>query len=234
MRVPIAAMLCLLVASCQARAQTRPASNPPPSGFVFNDQRILGLIPNYQAVSDPNAKVAPLTVKQKWALAARETFDPFNIASAGFGAAFSQSADDVPNYGRGPAAFAKRFGAAVGDFGSQNFFSAGLFASLLHQDPRYFRRGPRAGILSRVGYAVSRVVIARQDSGRTAFNYSGIFGMSLGIAASNLYYPANSINGSVVASRFGTSMMGGAIGNLLSEFWPDLRQRFFHHKHPLG
>src|SRR5579885_3382349 len=98
----------------------------------------------------------------------------------------------------------------------------------------HFRRGPRAGILSRVGYAVSRVVIARQDSGRTAFNYSGIFGMSLGIAASNLYYPANSINGSVVASRFGTSMMGGAIGNLLSEFWPDLRQGFFHHKHPLG
>ena len=56
---------------------------------------------------------------------------------------------------------------------------------------------------------------------------SGIGGMMMGIAASNLYYPAASVSGSVMAGRISTSMMGGAIGNLMSEFWPDLQQKFF-------
>ena len=67
--------------------------------------------------------------------------------------------------GRAESTFARRFGAAFGDFGSQNFFSAGLLATVLHQDPRYYRKGPVTGIAKRVVYSVSRLVIARQDSG---------------------------------------------------------------------
>ena len=58
-----------------------------------------------------------------------------------------------------------------------------------------------------------------------AFNASGVFGMGLGIAASNLYYPSSSRTGSEMASRIGTSFSGGMMGNLLSEFWPDIRIR---------
>jgi hypothetical protein len=29
--------------------------------------------------------------------------------------------------------------------------------------------------------------------------------------------------------RVWTSLMGGAVGNLMSEFWPDLQQKFFPH-----
>jgi hypothetical protein len=31
-------------------------------------------------------------------------------------------------------------------------------------------------------------------------------------------------------SRVGTSLFGGLTGNLLSEFWPDLQNRFFKRK----
>ena len=197
---------------------------------VFNQERILGLMPDYQTVRDPRRPVAPLSVKQKWILAEKETLDPFNIATAFLTAAESQHGNETPKYGEGWSNYGKRVAAAQLDFATQNFFSAGVMASVLHQDPRYYRRGPEHKLLPRVFYSISRLVIARQDSGRDAFNASGIGGMALGIVASNLYYPAASRNGSVMASRVGTSMLGGVTGNLMSEFWPDLQQKFFHRR----
>jgi hypothetical protein len=99
----------------------------------------------------------------------------------------------------------------------------------LHQDPRYFRRGPQSKIVPRIFYSITRLVVAQQDAGGTAFNASGIGGMALGIVASNAYYPSASRTGTIMASRVTTSLMGGAVGNLMSEFWPDLQEKFFHH-----
>jgi hypothetical protein len=69
------------------------------------------------------------------------------------------------------------------------------------------------------------------DSGKPSFNASGIFGMVLGIAASNAYYPSASVRGEVMAARLSTSLTGGVIGNLMSEFWPDIQKKFFAKKH---
>jgi hypothetical protein len=193
-------------------------------------ERIMGVIPDFQTVRDPNAAFVPLTPKQKWSLAFRENVDPFNVASAAMAAAFSQVGNQTPKYGEGSPAYAKRFGAALGDFGTQNIFSAGLLANLLHQDPRYYRKGPGTGVLQRAVYSVSRIVIARQDSGAAAFNASGVFGTAMGIAASNLYYPAGSRCATVMLGRLRSSFTGGMMGNLMSEFWPDLQKKFLHHK----
>jgi hypothetical protein len=197
-----------------------------------SDQRILGVIPNYQTVSDPAAPFVPLTAKEKWKLAVRESYDPFTAGSAFLAAAFSQRANDHPKYGYGNQAFAQRFGAAMGDFTTQNIFSAAVLASILHQDPRYYRKGPSKSILSRTGYSLSRMVVTKQDSGRLGFNFSGLLGMGLGIAASNIYYPAGSRNVAVMSARIGTSLNGGVIGNLLAEFWPDIRMRVLPHVNP--
>ena len=116
----------------------------------------------------------------------------------------------------------------------KTFSRTPLWHRLLHEDPRYFRRGPEFGVWHRVGYALSRVVVTRTDAGNPTFNYAGILGMSMGIALSNAYYPDRSVNGSEVASRFGSSLVASSLGNLLPEFWPDVRQKFFHRKprHP--
>jgi hypothetical protein len=188
-------------------------------------ERILGVIPNFQTISDPNTPFVPLTVKGKWKLFVRESFDPFTGASALLGAAFSQRGNNDPKYGNGGRAYAQRVGAAVADFTTQSFFSDAILASVLHQDPRYYRKGPQKSILYRTGYSLSRLALTRQDSGKTAFNYSGVFGMGIGIATSNLYYPRESRTTRVMESRIGTSFMGGALGNLLAEFWPDIRTR---------
>jgi hypothetical protein len=213
-------------------AQTPPApplAAAPASGDTSND-RILGVIPNFLTVEDPRQAVAPLTVKQKFGLFAKETFDPYTVAGSAAGAALSQIDNDDPKYGHGAGPYAQRFGAAVADVTTQNFFSDAVLASLLHEDPRYFRRGPEFGVWYRVGYALSRVVITRTDAGKQRFNFSGIGGMSMGIALSNAYYPDRSVNGEEVATRFGTSLIASALGNLLPEFWPDVHQKFFHRK----
>jgi hypothetical protein len=201
------------------------AQTPDTSGSKRADERILGVIPNFQAVSNPNAPYKPLTVKEKLNLFAKSSFDPFTAASAFIGSGFSQAGNDDPKYGNGSSAYAKRFGAAITDYTTQNLFSGFVLASLLHEDPRYFRKGPQKGILARTGYALSMTVVTKWDSGKWGPNLSGVGGMGMGIAFSDLYYPRSSVNGSVIWSRVGTSMMGSAIGNMMSEFWPDIRTR---------
>jgi hypothetical protein len=204
--------------------------SPAPAAAPLNSERIMGVIPDFQTVRDPSAAFVPLTPKQKWSLAFRENIDPFNIASAAMAAGFSQIGNQTPKYGEGGRAYGKRLGAALADFGTQNVFSAGLLANLLHQDPRYYRKGPGTGVVKRVIYSASRIVITRQDTGAAAFNASGIFGTMMGIGASNLYYPAGSRCAEVMLGRLNTSFTGGIMGNLMSEFWPDLQKKFFHHK----
>src|SRR5271169_6193541 len=176
-----------LVAQSQAPARVGATDDSP------NLDRILGVIPNYLTVEDSTKRVAPLTVKQKFRLFAKETFDPFTAGAAVAGAALSQVGNHDPKYGEGAGPYGERFGAAVADITTQNFFSDAVLASLLHEDPRYFRRGPEFGVWYRVGYALSRVVVTRTDGGKNRFNYSGVLGMSVGIALSNAYYPDSSV-----------------------------------------
>jgi hypothetical protein len=207
-----------------------PPSPAPPAALPGFDNRIFGVIPNYLTVEDSRKDVAPLSVKQKFELFAKETVDPFTFAASAAGAALSQIDNDNPKYGHGAGPYAERFGAAMGDVTTQNFFSDAVLASVLGEDPRYFRRGPEFGVWYRLGYALSRVVVTRTDRGTGTFNYSGIIGMGLGIALSNAYYPDSSVSGGEVASRFGTSLAASALSNILPEFWPDIHQKFFQRK----
>lgn len=187
-------------------------------------------MPDYQTVRDPKAIVAPMTVRQKWELFCKESVDPFTAAGALVGATISHISNGIPQYGHDKEAFAERFGAAMADVTTQNFFSDALLASLLHEDPRYFRQGPERNILYRVGYALSRLVVTRNDSGRNRFNFSEVLGMAMGIALSNAYYPDRDVTGSVVRGRFVSSVTGGAVSNLLPEFWPDIHDKLFRRK----
>lgn len=225
-----ATLLVLLIFGTRLVAQTQAPAPLEASDDSPNLDRILGVIPNYLTVEDSAKRVVPLTVKQKFRLFAKETFDPFTAGAAGAGAALSQVGNHDPKYGEGAGPYGERFGAAVADITTQNFFSDAVLASAFHEDPRYFRRGPEFGIWNRVGYALSRAVITRTDAGNETFNYSGVLGMGMGIALSNAYYPASSVNGGEVARRFESSLLATALSNLLPEFWPDIHEKFLHRR----
>jgi hypothetical protein len=197
----------------------------------ISTDRIMGVIPNFSTVSDPTTTPPPLTVRQKFNLFVRETIDPFTFVSAAMGAGMSQIDNDTPKYGVGMVPYSQRFGAAMADMATQNFFSDAVLASILHEDPRYYRMGPSHSIARRVAYSVSRLVIIRKDSGKATFNFAGVGGMALGIALSNTYYPGKSVTGSVNEGRFISSSTGFALGNLLPEFWPDFQQKLAHFRH---
>jgi hypothetical protein len=197
----------------------------------ISNERILGVIPNFQTVDDPATPYVPLRVRDKWLLFVKESVDPYAFATAAAGAGLSQIDNDNPKYGVGGKSYLQRFGAAQADLTTQNFFSDAVLASLFREDPRYFRRGPDFSVMSRIGYAMSRIVITRRDSGHDSFNFSGIVGMGMGIALSDAYYPRQSVGGGELESRLMTSLSAAALGNLLPEFWPDVREKLNHLRH---
>ena len=201
-----------------------------PSDPISND-RILGVIPNFQTVSDPNQVVSRLTPHQKFTLFVKETVDPFTFVSAAMGAGLSQAGDDTPKYGVGMVPYSERFAAAFADMATQNFFSDAVLASAFHEDPRYYRMGPAHSVPRRVLYSMSRFVITKKDSGQPTFNFSGLGGMAMGIGLSNAYYPSKSVSGSVTEARFISSITGFALGNLLPEFWPDVKEKLAKWRH---
>jgi hypothetical protein len=184
-------------------------------------KRILWIIPNFMTANDQPENSGPLTTKQKYSIAWHQFVDP----SAHFGnllqASISQAADGIPHYGQGWGAFGERFLAMEGDQFTGSFLIYGVLPQLLRQDPRYFRKGVGSP-LSRIGYAASRVLIARRDNGGAVFNASQIFGQ-LGQAGISLtYYPQQDrdVRGLFVGWAVN---QGYNIGwNQLKEFSPDL------------
>ena len=228
--LPVLFFLALSVGAQTPGNSADPIETVRPASPI-SDDRILGVIPNFQTVSDPTKAYVPLRVRDKWTLFVKESVDPYTFASAAFGAALSQIGNDDPKYGRGVKPYLQRFGAAQADMTTQNFFADAVLASLFHEDPRYFRKGPGSPVVKRIAYAMSRIAISRRDSGKNGFNFSGLMGMGLGIALSNAYYPPVSVSGGEMESRIVTSLTGSALGNLLPEFWPDVRAMLARRKH---
>ncbi len=102
--------------------------------------------------------------------------------------------------------------------------SEAIFPALLHQDPRYFRRGIGSG-WSRLRYSVGQIFWTHTDSDRTQFNYSEILGNSTAVAISNAYDPDHR-NASDATSKLGMQLGIDMASNVLKEFWPDLSRKF--------
>jgi hypothetical protein len=99
-----------------------------------------------------------------------------------------------------------------------------IYPGILHQDPRYFRRGTGGG-WSRLGYAIGQIFWTHTDSGHTQFNFSEIVGNSTAVAISTGYYPqGRDVNSAV--SQLGSQIGVDMAANVLKEFWPDLRRKF--------
>jgi hypothetical protein len=183
------------------------------------------------------ATLASPSTSEKWKFFVSETVTPLMLIPVLPDATSSQLTRSAPLYGKHfwrNDAFLKRFGATLGDDISQNFFSDFLLASAFHEDTRFVREGPSHRIWHRVGYAISRAVITRTDSGDATFNWANVVGCAMGAALSNAYYPPVSRTAAVGAVNWGTNIAGAGLTNLMPEFGPDVghwmkRHLPFHH-----
>lgn len=187
------------------------------------DKRAYGVLPNYRTV-EPGVRTEPLTSKQKFTIAAKDSFDYpiFFVAGALSGIGHLQNQN--PSFGQGAEGYLKRYAAGYADQAMGNFMVEGALPTLLHQDPRYFRKGS-GSVASRTTYALSRVLVTRNDRGRLRPNYSEIVGNSMVAGIGNLYYKDATTLGDN-AGRAIAFTATDAIGNVLKEFWPDVKRRF--------
>ena len=187
------------------------------------DKRILWIIPNFRT-SPTLAEYKPISPKEKFKIAAMDTFDRGTFALAAAFAGEAQLTNSTPSFGQGVEGYARYLGTAYADFAISNFMTEGIYPTILHQDPRYFRRGTGSG-WARLGYAVGQIFWTHTDSGGTQFNFSEVVGNSTAVAISEAYYPNNRNAGDAV-SKLGAQLAVDTASNILKEFWPDLSRKF--------
>jgi len=211
--------LCWLAILSTAALNVRAQENNQPA---TEDKRILWIFTNHRTTDD-SEELSKLTPGGKFAIAWGDATDRAIFTQTAFLSGIGQASGSNPSFGQGFAGYAKRFGTTYADFAIENMLTEGVYPTLLHQDPRYFRRG--AGTArSRLAYAMSRLFITRGDSGSSQFNYSEILGAATSVTISNAYYP----DGRTVGNNVGkyTEQLGfDAASNVLKEFWPDLKRK---------
>ena len=224
----------MLILAVLASAQTQPVPASPQTPSSVQTQA-----PKPEAVAEvrssdtvlpdaPAAAFKPLTPHEKFRRWVHRTYSPYTFLSVGFSAGWAQAMGDWPTYGGGMGGYGKRYGATLADTEAREFFRSFLFPYLLHQDPRYFA-STKDGIAPRVGYAVTRVVITRDDEGDRAFNTSQLFAVLVSKSLSNAYYPRRDRGFPETMNRVAGAYVSDAATNVLREFWPDIRRIWRKH-----
>jgi hypothetical protein len=167
-------------------------------------------------------RAQPLDRRQKLNVALRDLYTPQSLAGYVLAGGYSHLTDGQPNYGTNSAAFGKRVGAAFARDTSQAIFTDAIFAPLLHEDPRYYVQGPSYSLAHRAIYAVTRPLITRNDDGKSTVNGSLLLGYAGAAALTSAYYPQSNRNAHDIASTYGSSIGGAALGFVFEEFTNDI------------
>jgi hypothetical protein len=186
-------------------------------------KRILGIIPNFQAVS-VDTYLPPLSVKQKFWISTQNSFDYSAFISVGIQAGVEEATNTYPEFRQGAAGYGRYFWHTFTDQAVGNYVVGAIFPSITHEDSRFYILN-RGGFWHRATYAFSRVVITRKDDGGKTFNYSEVVGNAAVAAISPLYYPSQERNWNEYGERWVTSIVMDGVFNLLQEFWPDINHK---------
>lgn len=181
---------------------------------IEEQQRVLGFIPNFYVVYDPNA--VALTKKLKFSLALRASTDPVTFIGEAFLAGIDQAAN-TPDYVEGAKGYGQRLGAAYADGFTDIMIGGAILPSLLHQDTRYFYQGTGT-TKSRAIHALTSPFICKGDNGRWQPNYSSVGGDLASGALSNAYYPATNRGLGLVFVNAAITTAGRMTNGLIQEF----------------
>jgi hypothetical protein len=213
------ALLCAQEAVNEGLAEKQA---PPPAQEI--DKRAFGVLPNYRT-ADGSAPFKPITAKYKLTIAVKDSFDGPLYAIGGLFAGIYQLQNQNPSFGQGVKGYAHRYVTSFADQSIGNMMTEGVMPSLLHQDPRYFRRGT-GSIKSRLAYAVTRIFVCKNDSGNWTFNTSELMGNAVGAAISNAYYP-DTRTAHENAEKWSIQLATDALSQVGKEFWPDIKRKWF-------
>lgn len=181
---------------------------------ILEQQRVLGIVPNFYVAYDKNAPA--LDAKAKFQLAIRVSADPITIAGVLFMAAVNQGVR-IPDYRLGAEGYGERVGSVAADGFTDIFFGGAVLPSLLHQDPRYFYQGTGTK-KSRLFHALAGPFVCRGDNGHMEPNYSTVGGDVISAGFSDLYYPHVDRTGKIFAENVMISTIERTASTVTQEF----------------
>ncbi|MBE3119145.1 MAG: hypothetical protein IMZ50_10375 [Candidatus Atribacteria bacterium] len=181
---------------------------------------------HFHLIELTSANWRPLSDSEKLRLFSKNLLHWETHLSLATDAGLSSATNDRPFLGTGGHGFLRRYGFNIADEANYTFFGAFLFPTLFHEDPRYIPmdHGTRR---ARITYALSRVVLTRNDAGGTEFNKSLVLGTVVSSAVSSAYHsPAGGSTGAgVILANAGISLASVAGFNLFKEYWPNVSRK---------
>ena len=195
-------------------------------------KRILGVMPNYRAVSAGELPPPP-TPKQAFKIATQNSFDYSSFVFVGITSGLADISEAHPSLGENgfPAYWAYYWRGFV-DKTDGNYLVIFALPSVFHEDERYYARGEGNGrIVKRAAYAASRILITPDYHGQNTFNASEVLGRAMAQGISTTYYPQADRTVGALAVKFGWAMGRDALTNVFREFWPDIATHVLH-RHP--
>src|ERR1700737_3677386 len=211
-----------------------PAQAPAPQDKKDDSQaqqskRMFWLVPNFAAVN-ANTQLPPLSTHEKFVLPAPDSvLDYSSFTWTGILAAQAMALNSDPELGHGIAGYGRYYWRTFTDGVSGTFFTEAIVPSIAHEDPRYYTM-EQGGFFRRTGYAISRAVLTKTDSGRTRVSLSEVVGNALEAGLSNAYFPLQERGLGETATNWGTQMESAVLNHLFQEFWPDIRRKVFRRK----
>ncbi len=205
-------------------------ATPAPSQAALKNNRLFYVLANYSTVEKQD-QFGTLSAGTKFKLSVKTMTDPITVSFIGVIALMGQARNSDPSYGQGLRGYGKRYATFYTDTAIGTLMTTSVFPTLLHQDPRYFQLGAGSA-WHRAKYSVSRIFVARADSGKLQFNYSEIFGNAVAAGLSNTYHPDYQRTFGNTMSVWGTDILLNTICNVAKEFWPDLRRKIHNRRHP--
>jgi DNA-binding PucR family transcriptional regulator len=203
-----------------AQAPASPVPQTTASDQPQQTNRILGIVPNFRAVSTTE-RLPPQSIKEKFVTATKDSFDYSSIMIPLALAGYNLGTKQTPEFGSGGAGYGRYLWHSALDQTSENYFVEFIVPAITHQDTRFYtlRDG---GFWKKSGYALTRVVITRADDGHETFNTSEVLGSGMASALSNAYYPSRERTLSNTGRQWGLDLGVDALAFVVKEFWPDI------------
>ena len=216
--------------SQQAAPDAPAAQNAAATDRAPQTKRILGFIPNFRAIST-DEKLPPQTVKDKFVTASEDSFDYSSIFIPALLAGYSLGTNATPEFGHGGVGYGRYLWHAAVDQTSENYMVEFIVPVVTHEDTRYYTLD-RGTFIKRAGYALSRTVITRSDSGKEVFNAGEVIGSGASAGLSTLYYPGRERSFGNTGKQWGLDVGIDGVSFLAKEFWPDINHWLFHGAKP--
>lgn len=215
-------------------SDTTPSNQVTPEGKTIPPQhqqpkRILGVMPNYRAVS-AGAIPPPPTPAEAFKIATQNSFDYSAFVFTGFTSGIALAQNAHPQLGHGASGFWAYYWRGFVDKTDGNYMVIFAMPTIFHQDERYYAMG-KGPIWKRALYSASRILITLDYHGHDSFNASELLGRGIAQAISTTYYPSQDRTVGKVATKWGYALMRDALTNTFREFWPDIAVHVLH-RHP--